>query len=214
MPDDELTRLRHADPVDQAALPSAHSTEAQALFERIAVLETDIAPTRTERRPRTMWLAAAAAALVAIAGGAALVAGDDNDRDTAARAGASTETTTTVVDSGGGPISPGGGLGMCVEVYDTTTLAHRELAFDGTVVSVDGDAVTFAVDEWFRGGDDAEVTLQGAEGLGGLTSAGPAASLDPGSRLLVAGDGGFAWSCGFTQPYDATVADQWRAALR
>jgi hypothetical protein len=30
---------------------------------------------------------------------------------------------------------------------------------------------------------------------------------------LVAGDGSFAWSCGFTQPYDASVAADWKAAL-
>lgn len=25
-----------------------------------------------------------------------------------------------------------------------------------------------------------------------------------------AGDGGFAWACGFTQPYDEAVAAQWK----
>ena len=44
----------------------------------------------------------------------------------------------------------------------------------------------------------------------GTTSAGPAAMLEPGVRLLVAGDGRFVWSCGFTQPYQTSVARQWR----
>ncbi len=26
---------------------------------------------------------------------------------------------------------------------------------------------------------------------------------------LVAGDGGFAWGCGYTQRYDGSIADQW-----
>jgi hypothetical protein len=39
-------------------------------------------------------------------------------------------------------------------------------------------------------------------------------SLAPGTRLLVSGDGGFAWSCGFTQPYDDATASQWRETLR
>jgi len=34
-----------------------------------------------------------------------------------------------------------------------------------------------------------------------------------GTRQLVAGDGGFAWGCGFTQPYDADLADQWNEEL-
>jgi len=49
--------------------------------------------------------------------------------------------------------------------------------------------------------------------VGGMTSAGPGAALAPGTRLLVAGDGGFAWSCGFTQPYDRDVATAWAAAF-
>jgi len=100
-------------------------------------------------------------------------------------------------------------MGSCLEVYDLQTLANRELAFDGTLVSLDGDEATFTVNEWYRGGDSGEITLAGAAGLSGLTSVGPAATLEPGTRLLVAGDGGFAWACGFTQPYDPKVARQW-----
>jgi hypothetical protein len=62
---------------------------------------------------------------------------------------------------------------------------------------------------WFHGGSDDEVTLAGASALSGLTSAGDAVVLEVGARLLVAGDGGFAWSCGFTQPYDDQVANDW-----
>jgi hypothetical protein len=32
--------------------------------------------------------------------------------------------------------------------------------------------------------------------------------------LLVAGDDGFAWSCGFTQPYDRVVAACWAAVFQ
>ena len=39
-------------------------------------------------------------------------------------------------------------------------------------------------------------------------------ALRPGARLLVAGDGGFAWGCGFTQTYSPDVASGWRSALR
>ena len=104
-------------------------------------------------------------------------------------------------------------MGSCVEVYDLQTLANRELAFDGTIKTLDGDKATFTVNQWYRGGDTGEITLAGAAGLSGLTSGGPAATLEPGTRLLVAGDGGFAWACGFTQPYEAEVARQWEEAF-
>ena len=110
----------------------------------------------------------------------------------------------------GGPISAGSA--SCVELYSPETLAWRQVAFDGTVEAVDGDQVTFRVGEWYHGGDTPTVTLAGASTFGGLTSAGPALSLEPGTRLLVAGDGGFAWGCGFTQPYDPEAAQSWRTA--
>ncbi len=55
--------------------------------------------------------------------------------------------------------------------------------------------------------------IAGARTLPGVTSAEPAVSIEPGTRLLVAGDGGFAWSCGFIQPYDAAGARQWSEAF-
>lgn len=73
--------------------------------------------------------------------------------------------------------------------------------------------MTSTVNEWYRRGDASEVTLTGAEALSGLTPAGPPMAVGRGARLLVAGDGGFAWTCGFTQPYDTAEADDWRAAL-
>lgn len=117
---------------------------------------------------------------------------------------------------GDGAITPGGSIaGSCVELYDLTTpLYRRETAFEGTLVVVEGDRATFTVNEWFSGGEGSSVTLAGASGLQGINSTQPGAALTPGARLLVAGDGGFVWSCGFTQPYDATVAQQWAETLR
>jgi hypothetical protein len=48
--------------------------------------------------------------------------------------------------------------------------------------------------------------------IGSFTSVGDSTSLEAGTRLLVSGDDGYAWSCGFTQDYDESVADQWRDA--
>ena len=206
--DDELQRLHAADPVELASLPSTTGREARALFERITMTETDT-PTATIRR-RTVALAAAVAVVVALVGGA--IALSDSDDGKAPADGA---TPSTTPEDTGAPITPGGiSTGSCVELYDLQTLANREVAFDGTVQQVQGDQVTFTVNQWYRGDNQStEVTLAGAEALNGLTSAGPAATLEPGTRLLVAGDGGFAWSCGFTQPYDPDVAAQWAQAL-
>lgn len=220
MPDDELDRLRAANPVDPASLPSANDQRARALFERITMTGTDIdqqssaAGAQVRGRPRLLLAAAAAVLVVAVVGGAvALSAGDDGEPDRVATE-PTTPTTSGEAITPGEPITPGGpSSASCVELYDLQTLTNRELAFDGTVEVVEGDTVTFAVNHWYRGGDGGDVKLRGAELLGGLTSAGTAVSLEPGSRLLVAGDGGFAWSCGFTQPYDASVAADWAAAL-
>lgn len=206
-PADELDALRAADPLDPASLPSPADPAAAALFERITMIDTSpiVAPTdprKPARRPRLVWAAAAAAVVLFVGLGAVLLGGDD-DTDAPDPDDVATE-----------PITPGGpSSASCVELYDLQTLTNRATALDGTVTEITGDSITLTVNEWFRGGDSPEVTLNGAGGLSGLTSAGPATPVGPGGRLLVAGDGGFAWACGFTQPYDPAVADQWRDAL-
>ena len=73
---------------------------------------------------------------------------------------------------------------------------------------------TFKVNQWYRGGTLSTITLHGASTLRAVTSAGRITKLEPGTRLLVAGDGGFAWSCGYTRAYDASTATKWRQATR
>ena len=101
---------------------------------------------------------------------------------------------------------------MCVEQYSLETLKHRGFAFDGTVTSISGDEVTFSVGERYLGPPASTVTLS-ATGMTGttITSAG-GPNLAVGHRYLVAGEDHFAWACGFTQPYDAAVAAQWKQA--
>lgn len=206
---DELELLRRANPVADGDAPDDELAALAARIERTIMQNED----HEQKSPRRRRLALAAAAVVAVLGiatGAALICGGDDE----VKAARSTETTA--VDSE--PITPGGGISpggaaSCVEQYDLTTISDREVALDATVESVDGDSIALTVNEWFRGGDGASITLQGASTLSGITSAGESVSLEPGTRLLVAGDGGFAWSCGFTQAYDSAVADDWRATL-
>lgn len=208
--DDELEALRRANPVDQASMPSSTSPEAEALYDRITASAVDSGLGSTRDRRRTL-AAAAAVIVLALAGGAvALVGGGDGEPATTTQVALETTTSTS---AGGGPITPGGAA-SCVEHYSLETLQRREAAFDATVVSVEGDVITFRVNEWYRGGEGDSTTRRGADVVGAITSAGPSVSLEPGTRLLVAGDDDFAWSCGFTQPYDADVAAQWAGALR
>ena len=208
--EDELEMLRAVDPVDVGDLPHPGGLEARALFERITMTDTEVAPTETPTpapvppNKRPLALAAVAAAIVLIGAVAAFALTRPATND------APDENTPAGSDA---PISPGGGMALCIEMYDLETLPNRDVAFAGTVKSIDGDKVTFSVDEAFKGVTGDEVTLEGAQGLSGLTSASEGVTLEPGAKMLVSGDDGFVWTCGFTQPYDAEVAAQWKAAL-
>lgn len=203
-PDEDrlLDDLRAADPVDSDRLP-AHDDAAPAALRREITLATTDTPVP---RPTRRWLLAAAAmvAVAAVGGAVALTAGSDNN-DAGERA------ATTVPPPDAGAITPGGSSASCVEIYDLQTLRNRETAFAGTVRAVSGDQVTFEVEQWFRGGDGREATLTSSTGGAITPDGGP--PLEPGVRLLVAGDGGFAWGCGFTQPYDEALAADWAEAF-
>jgi hypothetical protein len=123
--------------------------------------------------------------------------------------GGSTPTPTLVPDPTGG-IVPGGGLSAsCIQLYSLETLANRDHAFDGTVTDVKGDRVTFAVKTAYKGVTSGSISLD-APGMTGnaITSVG-GPNFRVGERYLVAGDSTFAWACGFSQPYDGSVAADW-----
>lgn len=191
---DELDRLRDADPVKATSVPSAEDPGPRALRERI-MMNAPGTEQSSSRRARQLVGAAAVVALIA-AGGIVL---------------ATRGTDKPVPKQSGEPIVPPG-QALCVETYDLNTLKNRAVAFDGTVLEVSGDEITFKVNESFKGAGE-EITLQGASTRGAITSAGDPIPLDPGTRLLVVGDGGFAWMCGFTQIYSESVARDWREAL-
>lgn len=129
-----------------------------------------------------------------------------------------------------GAVDSGGASASCVETYSGATIDNRDFAFDGTVVAIGPGAtsnsgsgglgtaaVTFRVNEWFKGGSDDTVTVD----MGASTSSAKhqAPAYEEGTRLLVSGEprwGGeplneaIAWSCGFTRYYEPAVADEWR----
>ena len=133
-------------------------------------------------RRRRGLLVAAAAAVVVIAGVAvALAAGDDGptaDEEAIALTAEAQDITQ-----------------MCIEVTaDTMRDSGIELAFRGTVTAVDGDVATFAVDEWFLGGEAGTVTVTGpAEADTALLGAVP---LEEGGAYLISASDGLVRSCG------------------
>jgi hypothetical protein len=192
---DPLDALHRVDPLDHVDVPSdASGPRARALFERITATdpyERPMAPVRSRTGQRVaLALGGAAVVLVAVTG--ALVVRNN---------GTGGENI-----AGGVPISSSA---MCLESYDLSTLATREIAFDGTLVESEGSTAIFEVHRWFTGGTAPEVRLS-ADGLlpdGGVTLGGE--PLQSGARYLVSGSGGAVWACGFTMTYDTATAVQW-----
>lgn len=188
-PTDPLDQLRHADPVRGAPAPSTSKARVWARIQEVNMTTTT---------PSSRRLAAWAAGLAGIAAAGVLA--------------------VSLFTAGGTPPlptdEPGPGVGSCVETYSLETLGNRDFAFDGSVTGIDGDQVTFVINEAFTDDLGEMVTLT-ATGMTGpaLTSAGGPA-LAEGQRYLVAGDDAFVWACGFTQPYDASVAADWAEAMR
>lgn len=186
---DPLDELGHADPVRSSPAPSESKARVWARIQE-ATMDTDTTSGRTRRRP---WALAGAAALAVVAAVAVLL------------------------NTGGTPApsqEPGPNVGSCVETYSPEALASRDFAFDGTVTGIEGDSVTFTVNDAFRGDLSATITLEAAGMTGSSVTSAGGPSLAKGQRYLVAGDDRFVWACGFTQPYDDAIAAEWAEATR
>ena len=181
-----LDDLRRANPVAADELPSASLARVRARVEEETHRE---APER--RRWRQPPLAALGAGIAVAAIAVVLIV----------RGG--------FLQPPSGPSPSGLGVGFCVEQYSLETLGHRAVAFDGSVTAITADNVTFVINRTYRGAAGSTITLA-APGMTGvsLTPAG-GPSFQVGQRYLVAGEDGFAWACGFSQPYDPDVALAW-----
>lgn len=189
---DPLDELRRNDPVQSSPAPSASRARVWARIQEVTMNTPIPQPPR-----RAAWAAGIAAAAVAGVAAVALLLNPG---------------TPAPAPSD----DPGTGIGSCVEVYSPEALASRDFAFDGTLTAIDGDQATFMVTEAFSGdattGSTVTLTAMGMSGTS-ITSAG-GVTLAVGDRYLVAGDDTFVWACGFTQPYDESVAAQWSEATR
>jgi hypothetical protein len=109
-------------------------------------------------------------------------------------------------------------------------VARLDVAFDGTVTAIGATrpkrpgrdtaqiVTTFAVNEWFRGGTAATVTVDMPMPHWQVS----APAFEVGTRLLVSGTRPYVpknysvhvWGCGYTRYYDEATADGWREAFR
>jgi hypothetical protein len=193
---DPIARLRAANPTRADEVPDASLARVSARIQEHIV--TDIQHTSTaapRRRSFAMFggLVAAGALALAVAVGSGFGV-------QAPAGGGSTPT-----DNPGA----GGGVASCL-AYDPANLPTFDVVFDGTVTAVDGDQVTFDVNNGWKG-VDGSVTLTAPEVEIALT--GPLPEFEVGGRYLVTAAGSTINACGYTVDYDADTAADWAAAF-
>ncbi len=195
---DPIELLRRSNPVDAERLPSANLARIRARVQEKVM--TDIQPGAGPNLPqRRLRLTIGLAGVAALAAVALLVFGPKG-------------SAPAPSPSDGGIGGGGGGAAMCIR-FDLGRLAQQEYAFDGTVTAIDGESVTFAVGNWFRGSGDASVTLTEVGLGGGVTTTGTLVDFQIGGRYLVSGAGGVITGCGYSQDWDASAAADWASAF-
>lgn len=142
---------------------------------------------RTEKQAsRPIWaigVAAVAALVMAVAGGLALTGGEDTPP--------LAQAPPLQLDAGGEDI-----MASCIMFSAEELERVAEIAFEGTVASVEGDTVTLTVDTWYRG-DEAvgEVVLNAPQGMEALIGGIP---FETGNQYLISAQGGSVNYCGFS----------------
>jgi hypothetical protein len=191
---DPIDRLRLADPARADEVPDASLARVTARIQEHIV--TDLAQTPTTRPARRSF---AMFGGVILTGAFALAL--------AVGTGLGLPAPTSDPGTGGG--AAGGGTASCL-AYDPAALPMFDIVFDGTVTAVNGDQITFDVNEGWKGADGS-ITLTAPMAEIALT--GPVPDFEIGDRYLVSAAGSTINSCGFTLAYDAGAAASWAAAF-
>ncbi len=189
---DPIDLLRQSNPADADRLPPANLARIRARVQEMVMTDTQHDMDR-ELSPRRRRLTAGLVSLTALA---AVVFFSF---------GARGAPGVTPPDGGGG------GMAMCIQ-FDLETLALAEVAFDGTVTAIDGDAVTFAVGHWYRGSGDSIMLTEYGLGSGAVSLEG-GVGFEAGARYLVSGSDGIVTGCGFSQVYNDAAAADWASAF-
>jgi hypothetical protein len=197
---DPIDRLRAADPIRADEVPDASLARVTARIQEHIMTDSYDPNVRPTRGPlcKLGGLALAGAFALAIAVGSNFGGMIPGGGTTDPSSGPSTD-----------PGAAGGGVASCL-VYDPASLPMMDVVFDGTVTAVDGDQVTFAVNEGWKGADGS-ITLTAPEENVALT--GPVPAFEVGGRYLVSASGGTINACGYTLDYDADTAAEWAAAF-
>ena len=201
---DPIDLLRAADPIRADEVPDASLARVSARIQEHIV--TDIQHTSTtaaSRRPLALLggLAAAGALALAIAFNSGFGFGAPAQGPIAANP---TPSETPSEDP-----PAGGGMASCL-MYDPAILPTFDVVFDGTVTAVDGDQVTFDVNNGWKG-VDGDVTLTAPDTDVALLGEMP--EFKVGGRYLVTAAGSNINACGYTLDYDAATAAEWAAAF-
>lgn len=200
--DDLAARLRAADPA--ASLPPATPERVarlleDAMSEDLMTEHENPAEKAGAGSRRISWLAAAAAVVV-IGGIGAFALGSDDEPDApSAEPPGAIEPTVTELNAPGAAAY----TARCM-VPNAETLSGKSVAFDGTVLAIDGDVVTLETTTWYAGEptDLVEVTAPGEE----LEKLLVAVSFEAGQRYLVAADQqGDVMVCGFSAPWSSDL---------
>jgi hypothetical protein len=205
MTDELRSALKRIDPMrDGLSTEPVSSDSARDRLE--AIMSTPIHEAHTEpvtdtpkggrRDMRTVWFAAAAAfVLVALTAGGVL----------ALRGGSEPAADITLALSGGADDI----MASCMAV-SADILKDMQVAFAGTVTTIDGEVVTLDVDQWFTEGEATVVTVTAPAGLEALIGSVPFAV---GEEFLVSAFEGTVNYCGFSGPRTPELLAVYEAAF-
>ena len=192
MDDGLRERLSRLDPMPPD-VPTQEMTSASSreLLETIMSVELEKREGAPTPRARVRWLPAAAVVvlLVAVAGVLASLNGEPTSMELAA--------------GGEDPMM------SCIQ-FSVEELARAPLAFEGTVVSSEGEKITLNVDTWFTGGDTDQVVLNAPQGLEALIGGMP--FVEGETYLISAYDGNVNY-CGFSGPATPELRSAFEAAF-
>lgn len=184
MTDELRKRLSRLDPMASDVPTEPVTTESsQQLLEEIMTTPNVEQPGSSGTPNKRPWIAAVAAAAVVIVaiGAVGLLSRDGGDP---VAAGPPLE-----LNAGGDDV-----MASCI-AFSVEYLAPMPVAFEGTVVTAEGDTVTLDVDTWFKGGDAAQVVLNAPQGLEALIGGFP---FEVGTQYLITASEGNVNYCGFS----------------
>lgn len=219
MTDDELRDgLRSLDPA--ADLRPLSSAQVAAMVKnaqrsgdpRKRAADVGHEPPSTHRRRPLVWLAAVAAVVLFAGSAWWWAAGSDDSSDSPNASGGKPSSTASA--------SPGADTmvilnvtpqtGRCIPV-NADLLAKQELAFEGTVTSIENGIVTLQPSKWYAGDPVAKVAVDMP--TNGVTSLQGIPEFKEGQRYLVAATGGSVTPCGMSDVYNPDLAQLYSEAF-